>query len=384
MLIKQMYPHPVDRYRIAAILLDDAIKRNGGPREVARRTEVFQERGSKSGVSETTVYDMRYVRRLTRRARRGEDGATREAIVKVLGKGLEVSPIEIDLFLWLLTKDFEPTVKTELDYWETKQRAEVRTYVDEQPLRKRTLELLRKVCNQWMAATPKEKTVKMVKMMLVLTEDDRLESTRELLAFDKEDGQCMSVLKYPTHLTWHDALINSNRFVYPEVTSVAGKREARRLRIDRWQAFRKHLGIFGGRAIFSRSGFETYLNGDGGSLLSFEQRRSHVKNILALLHECEHYNIVLTDAEISTEIALKSTSSAVIRGAPGGGNPFRKKITCGPAYVYFVEPIPVLSFVLDFEREWDTAWNEIGDPSRRTKAYVVDWLERLLHKYAKK
>jgi glycerol-3-phosphate O-acyltransferase len=72
-----------------------------------------------------------------------------------------------------------------------------------------------------------------------------------------------------------------------------------------------------------------------------------------------------------------------MRGIPGVEGISREKIKCGPEYVYFDEPIPVTKFLLDFEDEWDRAWLEIKEPSKRNKAYVVEWLERAIHKASK-
>lgn len=97
----------------------------------------------------------------------------------------------------------------------------------------------------------------------------------------------------------------------------------------------------------------------------------------------DKYQVVFSDAEVNLEIGIKGLLGAVVRGAPGA-SVREKKIACGPTYIHFDEPTPVLSFLLDFEREWDNAWNEIKDPSKRNQAFVIDWLEQLIHKSAKK
>jgi len=67
------------------------------------------------------------------------------------------------------------------------------------------------------------------------------------------------------------------------------------------------------------------------------------------------------------------TVAAMMRGAPGGESWDKKRIACGPRYIYWRDKTSILSFLLDFERAWDVIPKE-----NRDKEYVIPQLERML------
>jgi hypothetical protein len=360
--MKAMYPHPIDRYRVAAALLNDAIERN--------RLKI-QEIADVSGVALSTAYDLRNPQRLEKRALANEDGGSREAIARIVGQGLKMWPSDIDVFLWLYGSNktkFEPVEGRELDYWKVKwPGGETKTYSDEEPLRERAKYLLKRACDRWISGQSKEKTPKMMEMSLTVTEKDRLEAEQKLVDFQRGSGHMMSVLRYPNYLTWPRALIDKGKFAYP-IREGMGKFAG--IRFYRWGTFRADVTSYGVREIISKRGFMEYMTNERMAKVpqgqSRDERRQHIENIIQMLKEYEWYEVMLTDAEVAVEMTIKSTKQAVMR-VRGSGEPMRNRVMCGPDYVFFDQPIPVMRFLVEFEYEWKSG----------NKEEIIDWLQWL-------
>ena len=360
--MKRMYPNPVDRYRVAAVLLNDAIERN---------CLKVQEIAEVSGVALSTAYDLRNPQRLEKRALANEDGGSREAIARIVGKGLKMWPSDIDVFLWLYASNktrFEPIEGRELDYWKVKYPAgETKTYSDEKPLRERTKYLLKRACDRWISVKSKEKTTKMMEMSLTVTEKDQLEAEQKLVDFQRGSGNMMSVLRYPNYLTWPRDMIYKGRFVTALREDMS---EFARLRFSRWGTFMSDVASYGVREIISKRGFMEYVTNERMASVpqgqSRDERRQHIENVIQMLKEYEWYEVMLTDAEVPVEMTIKSTKQAVMR-VRGSGEPMSKRVMCGPDYVFFDQPIPVLRFLVEFEQEWNPG----------NKEEIIDWLKWL-------
>lgn len=367
----QMYPHPVDRCRIGVILLKDAIREHA-VHEIARRADV----------SATTIYNLIDVDYVTERANDNKDAATRQALLKILGWGLKLYAEDIDVFLWLYVwnkkgdnkEGFQPVDEDDCIRYQIRRRERPLPYTDTEPRRDHAVDLLAKACNRSDGSAHGE-----IRMMLARTETERLKSAEDLLEFENQVGHTMAVIKYPIHLTWPEDLVNSDEFHYQEITSDTGKRRASVIRIQRWHKWRANVETYGVREIISQWGLARYLTVDMPHRLDFEQRKTHVRNLISLLNDPKNnYEIAFADAELDTEIWIRSTAAAVTRGAPGGSQVLDKRIACGPAYVYCDKPTPVLSFLVSFEREWKKACEEAATHSKPNKDYVIQILECLI------
>jgi hypothetical protein len=70
--------------------------------------------------------------------------------------------------------------------------------------------MLGKVCDRWIVGESRERVVKMVRMMLVANEQDRMESLRWLHGFGKDLGHRVNIFRYPMHLTWPEEMIETD------------------------------------------------------------------------------------------------------------------------------------------------------------------------------
>jgi hypothetical protein len=359
-----MYPHPVDRYRIAAILLDHEIKKKGlSAQEVAK--------GAK--IADTIIYNLKKTKYLEGRALARQDVTKRYSLLNILGWGFKYRPEDIDLFLWLYREnDFHPLNEDEKHRYVTPKNKRFPGCSDVETLRKRVLVLLKEALNKGIAIS---KDSPPIKVILDLAEEEQLEAGRALLEFETLPGQRLVVMKYPSFLTYTPELLNLyiDKLIYPQIKSEEGKTEARRIRVERWGTFLDHLELYGERCIYPKLGVETYLSEIIPHYrLSLEERRAHIRNMIALLVKYDHYQVALPDSRLGLEMGLK-TVAAMMRGAPSGKPWNKERIVCGPRYIYWRDKTSILSFLLDFEREWDVIPKE-----NRDKEYVIPQLERML------
>jgi hypothetical protein len=363
-----MYPHSIDRYRIGQILLVYEIEKTGLS---------IQEIADRSLVAATVIYDLKKPEFIELKALARRNVVKRETLVHILGRGLSLRPKEIDAFLWLFRRDdhFNPITENERRVCVEAQYAHLPGCSNVATLRERVLVWLKEVLNKWRSEPTESPEIKMV---LELTEDERLESGQRLLDFEKQHGLRLMIMRYPSHLSHSPEMFNLyiERLMSPQLKSEEGKNTSRRIKIQRWENFLQNLELYGERCIYPRIGLKRYLEEDFPHRLSLSERLAHIRNTKDLLANYNHYEIALADSEVELEMELK-TIGAIMRGAPGDEHWTKKRIVCGPRYIYWSDKASTLSFLLDFEREWDEIWDEIPEKNRN-KEYVIDQLERML------
>jgi hypothetical protein len=363
-----MYSHPIDRYRVGKILLEH---------EIEKTNMSVQEIADKSLVAATVIYNLKKPKYIERKALAKRNAVRRESLLRILGLGLSLQPKEIDAFLWLYRCDdrFEALTENERRACVDDQYAHLPGCTSVEELRKRVLVGLKEVLNKWRSKPTNNPEIKMV---LELTEDEQLDTGRRLLEFEKLPGQRLMIMRYPSHLSHSPEMFDRyiDELINPQVESEEGKKKSRLTKIERREIFLQHLQLYGERCIYTRVGLERYLEKDFPHKLSVEKRRAHIKHTIDLLAKYPDFEIALADAELELEMELK-TIGAIMRGAPGDEHWTKKRIVCGPRYIYWHDKASTLSFLLDFEREWDEIWSELPK-EQRNKEYVIDQLERML------
>lgn len=276
-----MYPHPIDRYRIAAILLEYELKKKGlSVKEVADRT----------GIADTTIYNLKNTDYLEGQALKERNAIKRESLIHILGRGFKHRPEDIDVFLWLYfcKNEFRPIAERDRHNHIELENQYLPGCSDVVTLRKRVLELLKEAINNGITIS---KDSPPIKVILDLAEDEQLEAGRALREFETLPGQRLVVMKYSSFLTYTPELLNLyiDNLIYPQIKSEEGKAEARRIRVERWETFLDHLEPYGERCIYPKFGVETYLSGITPHRLSLEERRAHIRNMIALLAKYDRY-----------------------------------------------------------------------------------------------
>jgi len=356
-MLKLMYPHEVDRYRIMQKLVRIARMTNASEKQtaLAQRARVKQSTISNlENLEHTLISPKRHV--------------TRENLLKVLTWGLELEQEKLDTILWLY--DGETLREDEI-------RRYVRGYLTEaspktynyNALCRRVFDYLREQLKCFGSSdVPHHATVDII--FSTGDEHDQLKVLQMLYQLEEIPGQLLKVSRYPSYVTHPPEAYQTGELIPPNVTSENVRREARSINIERQKMFIRHLSLYGERHILSKSDLEKYfLNKEHHHYLSLEQRYKQIQHLICLLEAHEHYEVGLARATPGLEPCTKSTVQALVRAAP----PYEEgelNENWGPAHLCWSDEATVLSFFLDFEK----AWEEIPAKDRQ-KEDVIAWLK---------
>lgn len=185
--------------------------------------------------------------------------------------------------------------------------------------------------------------------------EDILALHKKLRDMEYRGGQRMIVSQYPSILVSSD-LSNSSRVF--EQASEVNKIRILELLKERKRIFDFNLDRFGERAIHSISSLKRFVNSDFKHPLDLHTRRQRIQGLIKYLQAYPRFHVGLvpeTEAGIEPEIeiAIKSTREAVIRGTSRDLSNHPETIVCGPSYLHWDNEWAVITFYLDFEREWE-------------------------------
>jgi DNA-directed RNA polymerase subunit F len=331
------------------------------------------ERVSKSsrigGVSQPAISNLEGLESLDRSFQEGTKPGTRETLIEIATLGLGLPQIDVDALLWLF--DLKTLDEYEIRYCQQYtpearpkeyRRGELRTHL---------LNLL----DKWLVKRNAKlaRTVK-ARMIMEWDESAQLEFREELLKIEGKPGQRMIFGKYPSVLNCPNSF-GAHRPGGEELhLTEAGRAKAVAVMDERRKLFLTNLTVYGERCIHSKHLISDYLSSSFEHRLNWNQRKEQIENLIRLLKQHEHYEVALTDVEPNSEVEIKSTVAACLRGTERDTfHASNKALICGPLYVYWYDVTTVFSFYRQFERAWDSISEKLRD-----KDFVIEFLQRAL------
>lgn len=362
-----MFPHAFDRYRIMGFLLRQA-------RKSLKRGRITQEELGKraGGLSQAIISNLENSVRLGSLALSGNKPTTRETLVEITTRGLNLPQKDVDAILWLFDgEDFAPLDDTELRHWRASNANVHSLQYREGELRLHTLNLL----DKWLAKKNVKSQRKVeARMITDWNEAGQLEFRQELLNMESQPGQRMLVSKYPSFLTYPHSLLGQPRKGSDASLSEEGQDRAAEINDKRREVFLRNVSAYGERCIHSTSSLSRYLSEDLEHRLTLSQRKEQIENLILLLNKHPHFEVALADVEPEIELEIKSTVAACLRGTEKDTYYEHKKpILCGPLYIYWYDVITLFAVYRNFERVWDDI-----PTAQREKEFVINLLKKAL------
>jgi hypothetical protein len=185
-------------------------------------------------------------------------------------------------------------------------------------------------------------------------------------------GQRMLVSKYPSILVSTD-MTKSSELV--QTVQEPERSELIRKLTERRSTFHMNLEKYGERAIHSVSSLRRFVSEGFKHTVSADERKERVRSLMR--HLDGYYpklQVGLADVEPEVEIAIKSTEFAVVRGTARDLSNHPETIVCGPSYLFWDDDMAVVTFFLDFEKEWE----KLERKGRTEKKAVIKILEDVL------
>jgi hypothetical protein len=374
-----MFPHEFDRYRVMGFLLRqarDSIRvRSESAKQPKKLTQTalaerIREKSRIGGVSQPSISNFEGLESLDRLFQGGTKPGTREALIEIATLGLRLKQKDVDAVLWLF--DQKTLDEDEVEYCQ-RYDPDFRP-VDYQPgeMRAHVFALI----DNWLAKR-NAKPVRIVKARMIMKWDEpaQLEFREELLKMEKGPGQRMIFGKYPSILNYPHPLGREPVTTEDSYFTEAGRTKVSDLMEERQRIFASNLATYGERCIHSKALISKYLSKNGDHRLTLSQRKEQIENLIDLLQEHDHYEMALVEDVPNSEIVIKSTQAACLRGTESDTyNASNKALICGPLYVYWYDVTTVFSLYRQFERAWDSIPEKLRD-----KQFVMKFLQDALN-----
>lgn len=353
-------PHPFDRYRLIGLILRQLR---------ARQHDISQiELEQAAGIDQSTISRLLSLNLLKEKAKRRR-GLSRMNLLALTRKGLLLSHKQASLLLWLAEGPaFKPWRTTEfvragISPPNEQDESERGIYKEIRAFNKNTgiphaavLQMLKEL----FAGKEHEDGWHKVKTNILHgnAPEDYLALYRKLRDMEWRAGQRMIVSKYPSILVSTD-IANASK-LSKEITSPLSN-QLRELLAARQVTFNENLRKFGERAIHSVTSIKRFVSADFRHPLQVEERRKRVYGLIKYLEDFPLLHVGLIpetehDLEPEVEIAIKSTREAVVRGTTRELSNHPETVVCGPSYLHWDDEWTVITFYLDFEREWAKIW----------------------------
>jgi hypothetical protein len=338
-------PHRYDRYCLIALVLD-------------HQKKLFPQL-SQLKLEGMTHLDQSTISRLLSKSVLGEKGKrnrklNRGSLLALTRIGLEMDHYKASLMLWLSEgEEYKPWRDKEfLDLQLPTPTLEERRAAnalnnDPWQVHMAIIDLLEKTC-------PADQSTSWYSVETQLLQGNspahRVALFQKLRAMEDPPGQRMLVSKYPSILVSTDLSLASE--LLAETNGTVGA-ELHQMLTERQKILRQNLFRYGERAIHSVSSLTRFVKPEFNHPIPLEERRNRVSGLIEFLKGYEKFQVGLLDAiEPETEIAIKSTQAAVIRGTARELSNHPQTAVCGPSYIYWRDERAVLSFYLGFERLW--------------------------------
>ena len=361
------FPHAYDPYRLIGLVLNTL-------REQLQLTQA--EIGALCEVPQYQISRLLNLETLEKKAK-NPHGLNRVHLLSLAVRGFRLNYQQASLLLWLSEAGrYRPWTTEECmkagvkkpDAKNTRQAAALRG--DQTATFESVLELLRQTFK--LDVLDGGWNVIATKILHGNSPDSRIALFEKLEEMEKGSGQRMLVSKYPSILLSPD--ITNSSETLQRVQGPARSELINQL-VSRQTTFRIRLSTYGERAIHSIPSLERFVSGGFAHPVRIEERKRRVASIIRHLNKYyPKYQVGLSDTEPEVEIAIKSTKSAVVRGTSRELSNHPDTIVCGPSYLYWDDLLAVMTFYLDFEKEW-LKLQRIG---RTDKEVVIDELNKLI------
>jgi DNA-binding XRE family transcriptional regulator len=350
-MTEAMFPNRVDRYRLLRYVLQQ--KRNSFRRKLGRPGLTQKELAEKLERKQSTISNVERLKYLDKLAK-SRHGFSRERLLSIVTSGLKLPHESIDAVLWLVEgKAFRPIDEYELkSYAHYLGAAFPRTYEDS-ILRNNVLDCLEQLVRERHTEASKGSTKVNVWMIFGSDPAHNVKENRELFKIEKQDGQRMFVSKYPSFLAYSDN--NWSRWSKGERVSKDDRLEYAHITTERRERFLWNLKKYGERNIHSLVSLRAYVrNKNLPHYFNLDERHQHLKDWIRLLESDQYpfYEVGLIDTPPELEFFIKSTLTVSVTGARAYNRAGEEDITCGPLTIDWRDSTSVLSFLIDFEREW--------------------------------
>jgi hypothetical protein len=132
-----------------------------------------------------------------------------------------------------------------------------------------------------------------------------------------------------------------------------------------------NIDKYGERAIHSISSLKRYASKTFTHSLKVEERKKRIQSLSDYLDRFyPQFQVGLADIEPEVEIAIKSTEFAIMRGTARELSNHPETIVCGPSYLFWDDDITVVTYFLDFEKEW-AKLEEVGRTEKKTVKSIL-------------
>jgi hypothetical protein len=350
------FPHRFDRYRLISIIFQHLRKRspNSKQKDIEETT----------GLDQTTISRLLSPNSMRIRAKLKRK-LNRKHLLALSRKGFGLDHRQASLILWLAEGlEFRPWRDAELRHLQIlppnthididlEQIRDVNIFrSDPQKAHAAAIELLKEV----FLVKPSDDGWHKIKTNILhgIRPEDLLALYRRLNDMEYRGGQRMLVSQYPSILVSTEISSTSKRL---QETPEPIRSQLREIFKNRQATFDLNLRKFGERAIHSVTSIKRFVNPNFKHSLHPEERRKRVRGLIEHLERYELFQVGLIPEtepiiEPEIEIAVKSTREAVVRGTTRELSNHPKTIVCGPSYLHWDDEWAVITFYLDFEKEW--------------------------------
>lgn len=364
-----MFPHELDRFRVMEHLLRHARETLSIPE--SHVPGVGQKAlAARAGLLQT---DISNIENLEQAAAKHNRRVSREKLLRLAVLGLELSPRQLDVLLWLYDGNpfGQPDLRTSPYLRRYLAEPGPRSYAGDE-LRIQAAAWLREVGTFYTGSDQREKLrPPEVFFPDVSDERDWMQVSQIRLNQERVTGHCCRVSLLPHELP-HPEINLADRAVDDRYyRSQELRHEVLKIAEERKRVLYDRLATFGYRGIHSRQAVKRYISDPSFSGVPLEQRRKHVHTLVDLLKTYPYFEIGLIDAVPDTGLTIISTKSAVMRAIPHG--PVDESYQWGRLFLVWTDERWLLRFLAEFE----LMWLKIPEPLRAKEA-VIDQLEAML------
>lgn len=181
-------------------------------------------------------------------------------------------------------------------------------------------------------------------------EGSRLMGAQNLLRMEKEEeGVLLLMLAHLSIFSCPPATVRG-----PQIKSKDVQKEWEVIQHQRRMEVMRQADTYGLRSIHTKGALQEYFCGavdDYHPAHPAGNRREDLEYLITLLGKHPYFEIRLVDHVPPIEYEIKSTKSVVLRGATRPTDP--NQLGVGIRHLYFTDRFSVLSFMWDFERQWN-------------------------------
>lgn len=362
------FPHRFDRYRLISLIF----------RCLRAHTPNFKqgEIEALTGIDQTTISRLLGSNAMRRKAKFDRD-LNRGHLLVLSRKGFRLGHKDASLILWLAeARTFVPWRASEFqrfgirppDPRDGRELDEIRSVNafrdDAEKAHSGAVNLLREV---FVSSPPEDGWHKIrTNILHGNSAGDTLALHKKLRDMEYRGGQRMIVSQYPSILVTSD-LQNESKLL--KETPEPVRTQLLEMLKERKKTFDFNVDRFGERAIHSITSLRRFVHPDFKHPLPLDVRRQRIRGLARYLEKYQFFQVGLipetgNGIEPEIEIAIKSTREAVIRGTSRDLSNHPQTTVCGPSFLHWDSEWPVVTFYLDFEKEWEKL-NSIGTTNRR-------------------